>query len=918
MRKLGATLIALSLSIASVTPAQAQELIQDSSIDQKLVEYVDSVSTNRIPLMVDRQGRKWFEQNTKAVLKQVGDLPIWAVNPGKTNALIAIEELDDNSLLINNRYEIPKLPNSDVADTFEEADHTEITGADLLHADGYKGAGTSVAILDTGIQSGHEYFEDDLGNSRIVAQACFVYSSGEAEWAKCKNGLDSDTSADAADISHMTSIHQAEMEHGTHVAGLAAGNGNANAPDGIAPEANIVAVRVFGSGGAYDSDIWSALTWVADNAISYNIKSVNLSLGSGLYSPGDCYSDSDMYWEYWYRLVFQDLIDAGVAPVVASGNDGQQNLISSPACIEPAIAIGSSNGFDANLDSLETISYFTNISSQMDLIAPGNNVTSALPGSQYGLMSGTSMATPVVAGGFALLQSIDEKPVDDWLTILKDTGTPLDGDVVENKPRVNFDWAACEPLDCLVPPTEIEFSASLAQSTSLSWTKSVYGLSPTSFDIEYGNISYTAGPNAGSLLVDVVDFSELIKIRSRNGTEYSDWAVLKPFEFTSLSSYRLKTAFADQIIDVQLAGDYCTSEVTPYISFKYESPSTSLRNVWIDGPNGFTTFAESRYTPQVGEPLTNDSKTKQLLITDPLAVIDAQSEAFTVNGRKFGNGYSLSDLYAEIDGAEYSPGAPTGLVAIGGPSRAILNWDNDASGSWKVLVDGQEVSQVQTPSALVALTPGEHEVSVCSIKTSGQNVYTSVKTSVTVTAAPGIYQEIQNAVTPNLNAGGKTGKVTALATSGLNLSYASQTVEICSINSVNGTVTPLSPGNCIVEVSQEGDGTYAAAEPLEVSFEIGAELPAKVRTLKSSLVQGKVRIAWKKPANEVEISGYKILWRSKLKGKSFTAWKTVNLSSGKFLFTVKKFPSGTKLEFQVFAVSADGIGEVSTISKLIK
>jgi subtilisin family serine protease len=178
-----AILSAFALSLASMTPAIADVPIQENSIDQYLIDYVDSVETNRIPFIVDRQGKKWFEENTQAVLKQVGDLPIWGVNPGRTNALFAINELDDNSLLINNTYQIPRLPNSDVADTNEEANHSEITGADVLHADGYNGAGTSVAILDTGIQSSHEYFKDDQGNSRIVAQACFVWASGESEWA---------------------------------------------------------------------------------------------------------------------------------------------------------------------------------------------------------------------------------------------------------------------------------------------------------------------------------------------------------------------------------------------------------------------------------------------------------------------------------------------------------------------------------------------------------------------------------------------------------------------------------------------------------------------------------------------------------------------------------------------------------------
>ena len=918
MKNLFASVGAFAISLSFLTPATALSPLDNSHIDQYLTEYVDSVDGKKIPLIVDREGKKWFEDNTSAVLKRVHNLPLWGVNPVRTNALAAIEELDDNSILINHKYEVPKLPQSDVSDTDELANPEEIIGADVLHADGYEGAGTSVAILDTGIQASHEYFEDDQGNSRIVAQACFVYATGETEWAKCKNGQDSDLSANAADISHMSQINQSNMDHGTHVAGLAAGNGNSSSPDGVAPEAGIVAVRVFGSEGASDFDIWSALGWVKDNAATYNIKSVNLSLGSGLYSPGDCYSDSDIYWEYWYRLVFQELIDAGVAPLVATGNDGVQNRISSPACIEPAIAIGSSNGYDASLDSYETISYFTNISSQIDLIAPGHNVTSSLPGDQYGLMSGTSMATPVAAGGFALLQSIEQKTVEQWLSILKDTGTPLNGDAVDNISRINLDWAACASLDCLVPPTEINFSANLAQNTKVTWQKSPYGINPTGFEILLGETPYSASSNATQVLVDVVNFSDLIKIRSTSGAQHSDWAVIKPFTFTSLASYKLKTSGADEIVEVQLAGDYCTSEVTPYISYKYESTSTSLRNVWIDGPNGFSTITETRYTPAADESLANDNKTKQLIITDPLSVIDAQSRAFTINNRMYGTGYLLSNLYQEIDGAEYSPSAPTGLVATGGPSRALLNWDNDASSAWKVLVDGQVVAEVQTPNAVVPLTPGEHQVSVCSVKTSGQNVYTSIKSTAVVTALPGIFQEITNPTAPSLNARGKAGVVTAVTTSGLNPTFQSQTADICTVNAASGKVTPLKAGNCIVEVTQTGDGTYAAAEPIDISFEVGQELPAKVRSLKTVINQNKIRITWKAPDNSAEISGYKVLWRSKLKGRTFSSWKTVNLAANKYSFTSKKFSSGTKIEFQVLAVSLIGEGQISTTSRTIK
>lgn len=912
-------LVVLALSLSYVSPAIAQTETETSAIDTYLFEYVEQVETKRIPFIVDRQGKNWFVENTSAELRQVGDLPIWGVNPGRLNAAIAIDSLDDNSIFINHTYSIPKLPKSDVGDTFNIANPVEIIGADELHEDGYKGAGRAVAILDTGIQSSHEYFEDDLGNSRIVAQACFV-DSNTNEWARCKNGQDTDFTTEAADISHMSESQQSYMDHGTHVAGLAAGNANASAPGGIAPDADIVAVRVFGSGGAEDLDIWNALDWIADNAATYNISAVNLSLGSGLYFPGDCYSDLDIYWEYWYRIIFQQLIDAGVAPLVASGNDEVQNRISSPACIEPAIAIGSTNAIDTSNNSYETISYFTNLSSQVDLLAPGHNVVSALPGSQYGLMSGTSMATPVTAGAFALLQSIAQKPVSSWLSILKNTGTPLDGDSVSNLPRINTNWAACEPLDCLVPPTNLEFSASQVSNTTLSWEASSYGATPLNFEIESGSNFYTVDGNVSQTLIEIDDFSDVIQIRSRSGAEVSDWAELQPFRYSSLNSYKFKTSMARQIVEVSLAGDFCTSEVTPFMRIKYESTSTALRDVWIDGANGFTSYEESRYTPESGEALNSDFKTKQIVITDPVSIFDSSTSAYIVVSNNYGSSYSLSNMIDEIENAEYSPSAPTGLVATGGPSRALLSWNSDENGLWKVLVDGEVVDETTDTSIVVALTPGEHQVAICSVKTSGANTYTSIKTSALVTATPGQFQEIQNAIAPALNAGGNKGTITALASSGLNLAYSSQTNDICSVDSASGDVTPLLEGACIIRITQAGNGTYAAADPVDVSFAIGAEVPGKVRNLKSQLVSGKVKITWKAPPNAVvsNLSSYKITWRVKPKGKSFSSWKTVSVPASKRNFVTKKFAVGAILQYRILGSSINGDGLINSGSKTVK
>lgn len=923
VRRIALALTAL-LVFTILQPAVASEPEVTSSADTLLIEYVQDVDTYRVPLIVNRAGKAWFEENTSANLRRTGRLPLWSVNPGKKNAELAIAELQDHQIFINNRYAIPKTPASDVFDTSVEAVAPEIIGADVLHNQGYTGEGKAVAILDTGIQSSHDYFEDDNGVSRIVAQACFVQAVGEVDWAKCRDDGDafpeSDFGPNAADISYMTQNQQSYMDHGTHVAGLAAGNGNLSAPNGTAPDADIVAVRVFGSGGAYDIDILNALDWVVDNAATYDITSVNLSLGSGLYNSGDCYSNDINYADYWYRVLYEDLIAAGVAPLVASGNDGAQNKISSPACVEPAVVVGSTNAYDDSLNSYESISYFTNLSSQVDLLAPGHLVMSSLPGSNYGLMSGTSMATPVTAGAFALLQSVSAQPVSYWLNVLKGTGTPLDGDIINNLPRINVDWAACDALNCLVPPKNLSLSTSSASDVELDWMKSQYGLDPLNFEILYGDELITYGANESSALLEVQDFSSTLQIRSRNGAAVSDWAEFQPFYYSSLSSFRVKNSFADQQIDVQLAGDYCTSEVEPYIAFKYESPTSTLRKIWIKGPTGFKTFSEQLYVPQAGETLSSDNKTKQILITDPVSVLNEFSEGFVVNNTLYGPGLAMSDLYAEIENAEYSPSAPTGLTAVGGPSRAVLNWEADETGLWRVLVDGVVVDEVSTPTAMISMTPGEHEVSVCSVKTSGLNTYTSIKTSTTVTAAPGLYQTIQNTSTPTLKAGGIGGAVTASTTSGLIPTFVSQTSDTCSVNSTTGLVTPLLIGDCTIQILQSGNGTYAAADPVEVTFAIGMPLPGAVQTLKAALISGKVKITWKAPTNAIlsEISGYQVKWRVKLLGRKFSAWKTSNLSSGTLAYTTKKFARGAKLEFKVSAKSALGLGLISKIAKTVR
>ncbi len=295
------------------------------------------------------------------------------------------------------------------------ASSLKLIGADQVHAAGLTGAGQNVAILDTGIDRDHPFFGD-----RIVAEACFsaVDPALSAE-SLCPNGQISQTGPASADAA--TAKCQAGgvnlCEHGSHVAGIAAGNG------GVAPGAGIIAIQVFSRVNdeeicgepscllAFESSLRLALEHVA--AMSQPIAAVNLSLG-GMPSDVSC-DDSEE------ARAFKPSIDAllakGTATVVAAGNEFFEGA-SFPACISSAVAVGANDNGDA-------IAEFSNRGPLVDLFAPGVDIESSVPDDQMAAHSGTSMATPHVAGALALLKAqFPQTPMPELIDKLKTTGRP--------------------------------------------------------------------------------------------------------------------------------------------------------------------------------------------------------------------------------------------------------------------------------------------------------------------------------------------------------------------------------------------------------------------------------------------------------------------------------------------------------------
>lgn len=166
--------------------------------------------------------------------------------------------------------------------------------------------------------------------------------------------------------------------HGSHVAGIVGAVNNTVGVVGTAPAVDLYAVKVLGANGSgYVSDIIEGLDWSIQNGIQV----VNMSLGT----TADIQS-------------FHDAIsaakNAGIVLVVAAGNSG--GVVNYPAVYSETIAVSATGVNDS-------IASFSSRGAEVDLTAPGVSIYSTYKGTGYATLSGTSMASPHVAGAVALV-----------------------------------------------------------------------------------------------------------------------------------------------------------------------------------------------------------------------------------------------------------------------------------------------------------------------------------------------------------------------------------------------------------------------------------------------------------------------------------------------------------------------------------
>ena len=312
-------------------------------------------------------------------------------------------------------------------------DSTALIGAPNAWEDEYIGTGYAVAILDTGVGP-HPFFAPD----RIVSEACYSTSDGAAWSSLCPGGVENSTEqGSGGDCFPGTA---AGCGHGTHVAGIAAGaiGQSVDGPiNGVAPAADIIAINVFSmlTGNqcgespspclrSFTSDQIQALERVKTLSSSYAIAAVNMSLGGGEFTS-TCDEIAGGVTSP-VKIMIDELAALQIATVIASGNDGLDGATSGPGCISSAITVGSTTKADGR-------SSFSNIASWVDLLAPGSNICSAQFGSGstcgvgYSIKSGTSMATPHVAGAWAVLRSRNHMATIAMIRdILRTTGVSID------------------------------------------------------------------------------------------------------------------------------------------------------------------------------------------------------------------------------------------------------------------------------------------------------------------------------------------------------------------------------------------------------------------------------------------------------------------------------------------------------------
>lgn len=284
-------------------------------------------------------------------------------------------------------------------------------GADVLHQMGITGQGVEIAVLDTGFDSDHA----DLQNA-LIAEICFCFNP---QGGCCPDGNNTQTGAGSSEDDH---------GHGTHVTGIITSDG-VIAGKGVAPDAKITAVKMLNGNNSFhsSSDIVASLDWIYNNRPNVNV--VSMSIFTFAKFTSTC--DNTFAWTQALFTAVQNLVNKGVTVVTISGNEGLNGELPAPGCLSNLITVGATKVNDEMFLG-------SNSHPELDVLAPGQDITSTFIDGSTIPLTGTSMACPHTSSTAALfLQRFPNLNQAQILDALVQTGTLITDRHGLTKPRIN-------------------------------------------------------------------------------------------------------------------------------------------------------------------------------------------------------------------------------------------------------------------------------------------------------------------------------------------------------------------------------------------------------------------------------------------------------------------------------------------------
>ena len=435
------------------------ELAQEDTVDV-IVVLEDDASVSVDDTAVEIRDSDWMSRDDRISAEEISITEEYsaALNGFAAEVTEAGLELLEDSANVDRIYYDQTytlaLENSVPQVNADDVHGLQLNGVDLT------GAGQTICVIDTGINYNHNSLGSGFGAGYKVISGENIYNSSVPD------PLD-------------------DHGHGSHVAGIAAASGDIT---GIAPGANLIAMKVFGATRSTTaSKVLAGIDWCVNNATEFNISVITMSLSLTSYGDEVIFTSSstcDNYGDGGVVNASNNAASQGILVSAAAGNDGNTTGIGSPACGSNVTSVGAVNNAD-------TLSY--NRGPILDLLAPGVLVNSTYTSDDYVQMSGTSMATPHVAGAAAILWQIADL---EGATV---TAQQVENALKENAERVydassNFTYSRIDLLSAanfFIYPN-LTYTGALVDGASVGLNTTILSFSATDIS-EIDTVWYSNG-----------------------------------------------------------------------------------------------------------------------------------------------------------------------------------------------------------------------------------------------------------------------------------------------------------------------------------------------------------------------------------------------------------------------------------------